>query len=63
MVSIESLQLRVSQLEEELEETRGNVFQAAECGKTLLASNQMLTDKLEKREKEYVQQLEVSSHT
>lgn len=59
MVSVTSLQQKVSQLEEELEETRSNVFQAAECGKTLLASNQMLTEKLEKREKEYAQQLEV----
>lgn len=59
MVSIAGLQLKVSQLEEELEETCSNALQAAECGKALLDSNQMLTDKLENREKEYAQQLEV----
>ena len=61
MDTVERLQLRVSQLEEELEGTCDNLFRAAECGKTLLASNQMLSDKLEKREKEFAEQLEVGS--
>lgn len=56
----ESLQLSVTQLQEELEETKNNLFKAAECGNTLLGTNQLLNDKLEAREKEYAEQLEVS---
>lgn len=54
----ESLQLSVTQLQEELEETKNNLFKAAECGNTLLGTNQLLNDKLEAREKEYAEQLE-----
>ena len=57
---IKSLQLKVTQLEEELEEAHSNLIKAAECGKTLLSANQSLSDKVEAREKEYAQQLEVS---
>ena len=56
----ESLQWRISQLEEELEEAQKNLHKAAECGNTLLGTNQLLNDKLEAREKEYAEQLEVS---
>ena len=58
--SSESLRLEVSQLREDLEVAQDNAHRAAEFGKTLLASNETLSDKLEKREKEFAQQLEVS---
>jgi len=60
--SRESLLLKVSQLKEELEETRNNLFKAAECGNTLLGTNQLLNDKLESREKEHAEQIEVSMY-
>lgn len=60
MDSIESLRLKVSQLEEDLEDTQENLYKAAECGNTLLGTNQLLNDKLEAREKEYAARLEVS---
>ena len=56
---MESLQLRVAQLQEELEEAQNNLYRAAECGNTLLSTNQLLNDKLEAREKEYAEQIEV----
>lgn len=54
------LESRISQLEEELEETRNNLFKAAECGNSLLSTNQLLNEKLETLEKEHVEQLEVN---
>lgn len=51
---------RVAQLQEELEETQAKLYKAAECGNTLLGTNQLLNDKIESREKEYAEQLEVS---
>lgn len=59
MVSIESLQLRVSQLEDELEERTANLYKAAECGNSLLSTNQLLNDKLEAWEEEHSKELEV----
>ena len=56
---METLQLRVAQLQEELEEAQNNLYRAAECGNTLLSTNQLLNDKLEAREKEYAEQIEV----
>ena len=60
-MSVDSLKLRVSQLEEELENTRNNLYKAAECGNTLLSTNQLLNDKLETLEKEHAEKLEVCS--
>ena len=47
------------QLREELEDTRIKLQKAAECGNSLLSTNQLLNDKLEAREKEYAKHLEV----
>lgn len=60
MSNVEDLKLRLSQLEEELEDTRNNLYRAAECGNTLLNTNQLLNERLEAREKEYSEQLEVN---
>lgn len=58
-MSIESLQLRVSELEWALQEKKTNLYRAAECGNSLLSTNQLLNDKLEAREKEHSEQIEV----
>ncbi len=60
--SVKSLQLRVSQLEEELEDKLGKLYKAAEFGNTLLSTNQLLNDKLEAREKEHSVLLEVCNY-
>ena len=59
--STDSLQQRLSELEDELEEKTENLCKAAELGKTLLSTNQLLNDKLEGREAEHSKQLEVTS--
>jgi len=59
MSSTESLRLRIAELEDELEEKTENLCKAAEFGKSLLSTNQLLNDKLDARESEYCKQLEV----
>ena len=59
--STDSLQQRVSELEDELEEKTENLRKAAEFGKTLLSTNQLLNDKLEAGEAEHSKQLEVTT--
>ena len=60
MSSSESLRLRIVELENELEEKTENLCKAAEFGKSLLSTNQLLNDKLDTQETEYSKQLEVS---
>ncbi len=57
--SLENLQQRICELEDELEEKTENLCKAAEFGKSLLSTNQLLNDKLDARETEYSKQLEV----
>ena len=57
----DSLRLRVYDLENELEEKTENLFKAAEFGKSLLGTNQLLNDKLDATESEYSKQLEVTA--
>ena len=60
MESQAGLELRVSQLEEQLEEKTSNLHKAVECGNSLLSTNQLLNDKFEAREKECSERLEVN---
>ncbi len=46
--------------QERIEKLENDLYKAAECGSALLSTNQLLNDKLENREREYAEQLEVS---
>ena len=58
-MSAETLLLRLSELEDELQVKKEDLYKAAKCGNSLLSTNQLLNDKLESREKEYSEQIEV----